>query len=319
MCEERVIMPLFLSNSANLNANELAIKFHHLELIEEERCRQATKNPNDPFSMSIAINRTSMNYNRYSDILPFNYNRIKLLQQRPNKTDYINASYIEAPNNVRRYIATQGPLNETIEDFWLMIWEQNTNIIVMLTNQIERGEIKCETYWPEKIGYYMIFKDLGLKVTLESEILDSKATCYIRTLKLEKLEEGRNIIMGCRQVTHLQTIAWPDHGVPDSPDPINNLILKKNECMQHHIILNNGNIGPVVVHCSAGCGRTGTFCTVDSTLALLPNLQQSDSTDLIFSVVQHFRQHRISMVQTFAQYQFCYLAVLSKLVTDWEY
>src|SRR6266536_1571888 len=118
MSEERVIMPLFLSNSASLNEKTLAIKFQLLNQTEEERYRQATNNPNDPFSMSIAINSLPMNYNRCRDILPFNYNRVKLLQQRPNKTDYINASHIETPNNVRRYIATQGPLNETIEDFW---------------------------------------------------------------------------------------------------------------------------------------------------------------------------------------------------------
>ncbi|CAI2184569.1 6266_t:CDS:1 [Funneliformis geosporum] len=313
MSEERVIMPLFLSNSANMNSNTLENKFHHLDQIEKERCHQAIKNSNDPFSMSIAINRTSMNYNRYSNIIPFNYNRIRLLQQRPNKTDYINASYIEAPNNVRKYIVTQGPLKETIDDFWLMIWEQNTRIIVMLTNQIEKEEIKCETYWPKETGYHEMFKDIGLKITLESEILDSKASCYVRILKLEKLRE-KNMIKESRQITQLQTIAWPDHGVPDSPDPINNLIIKTNEYMQH----DNRNIGPIVVHCSAGCGRTGTFCTVDSTLALLPGLQQNDSTDLIYNVVQHFRQQRISMVQNLAQYQFCYLAVLSKLVSDCE-
>jgi protein tyrosine phosphatase len=313
MCEERVIMPLFLSNSSNFSANALGIKFHLLNQTDEERCRQATDNPNDPFSTSVAMNGISMNYNRYINILPFNYNRVKLLQQRPNKTDYINASHIEAPNNIRRYIATQGPLNETIEDFWLMVWEQNTNIIVMLTKQIDKGEIKCETYWPERVGSHMIFKDIGLKITLESEILDAKSTYYVRTLKLEK--EG-GLTTECRQVTQLQSIAWPDHGLPDSPDPINNLIVKKNEFVQHYTFLNNGNIGPIVVHCSAGCGRTGTFCTVDSTLALLPNLQQNDPTDLILGIIQHFRQQRISMVETFAQFQFCYLAVLSKLVND---
>jgi len=313
MCEERVIMPLFLSNSANLNANALTIKFHFLNQTDEERSHQAIDNPNNPFSVSVANSDTSMNYNRYVNILPFNHNRVKLLQQRPNKTDYINASHIEAPNNVRRYIATQGPLSKTIEDFWLMIWEQNINIIVMLAKQIEKGETKCETYWPEKAGCSLIFRDIELKITLESEILDAKSSCYVRTLKLEKLEGS---IAKCREITQLQTIAWPDHGLPDSPDSIINLITKKNECLQHYTLLNNGNIGPVVVHCSAGCGRTGTFCTVDSTLTLLPNLQQNDPTDLILSVVQHFRQQRIAMVETFAQFQFCYLVVLSKLVND---
>jgi protein tyrosine phosphatase len=309
----RVILPQFLSNSANLKEEILTVKFQLLNQNEVVRCRQGTNNPNDPFNMSVAIDSLSTNYNRYRDILPFNYNRVKLLQQRPNKTDYINASHIEAPNNVRRYIATQGPLNKTIEDFWLMIWEQNTNVIVMLTRQIERGQIKCETYWPESVGCCMIIKDIGLKITLESEILDEKITCYIRTLKLEKIE-GLNT--GYRQITQLQTLAWPDHGLPNSPDPIINLIMKKNEYVQHYARLNNENIGPTVIHCSAGCGRTGTFCTVDSTLALLPNLQQSDSTDLILNVIQHFRQQRISMVESFAQFQFCYLAVLSKLVND---
>jgi len=204
-------------------------------------------------------------------------------------------------------------LNETIEDFWLMIWEQNTNVIVMLAKQIEKDEIKCETYWPESVGYYVIFKDIGLRITLESEILDEKTTCYIRTLKLEKVE---GLTTESRQIIQLQTLAWPDHGLPNSPDPIINLIIKKNEFVEHYNRLNNGNIGPVVVHCSAGCGRTGTFCTVDSTLSLLQNLQQNDPTDLIFKVVQHFRQQRIAMVETFAQFQFCYYAVLSKLVND---
>ncbi|RGB36053.1 protein-tyrosine phosphatase-like protein [Rhizophagus diaphanus] len=309
----RVILPQFLSNSENLNEKTLTVKFQLLNQNEVARCRQAANNPNDPFSMSVAFDSSSMDYNRYSDILPFNHNRVKLLQQRPYKTDYINASYIEAPNNVRRYIATQGPLNKTIEDFWLMIWERNTNVIVMLTKQIEDGKIKCETYWPESVGYYVIIKDIGLKITLESEILDQRIDCYIRTLKLEKIG-GLNTEY--RQITQLQSLAWPDHGLPNSPEPIINLIMKKNEYIQYYTCLNNGNIGPTVIHCSAGCGRTGTFCTVDSTLALLPDLQQSDPTDLIFSVIQHLRQQRIAMVESFAQFQFCYLAVLSKLVND---
>ncbi|GES89353.1 tyrosine-protein phosphatase non-receptor type 1 [Rhizophagus clarus] len=291
----------------------LTVKYQLLNQTEVVRCRQATNNPNDPFNMSVATDSLSMNYNRYRDILPFNYNRVKLFQQRPNKTDYINASHIEAPNNVRKYIATQGPLSKTIEDFWLMIWEQNTTVIVMLTKQIERGETKCETYWPESVEHYVIIKDIGLKITLESEIFDEKMNCYIRTLNLEKIG-GLNT--ECRQITQLQTLAWPDHGLPNSPDSIINLIMKKDEYVQHYTHLNNGYIGPTVIHCSAGCGRTGTFCTVDTTLALLPNLQQSDPTDLIFNVIQHFRQQRIAMVESLAQFQFCYLAVLSKLVND---
>lgn len=306
-------IPLFLSDAQNLEQETLSNKFTKLNQAEIERINHYNES-SSPFSAKTAISKISMKFNRYSDIIPFDRNRIKLHSKRSsNNTDYINASYIEAPNNVRRYIATQGPLNKTIEDFWLMIWERNTNVIVMLTKQIEDGKIKCETYWPESVGYYVIIKDIGLKITLESEILDQRIDCYIRTLKLEKIG-GLNTEY--RQITQLQSLAWPDHGLPNSPEPIINLIMKKNEYIQYYTCLNNGNIGPTVIHCSAGCGRTGTFCTVDSTLALLPDLQQSDPTDLIFNVIQHLRQQRISMVESFAQFQFCYLAVLSKLVND---
>ncbi|CAG8736595.1 1385_t:CDS:1 [Racocetra fulgida] len=309
-------IPLFLSDAQNLDQATLSAKFRLISIAELERCRRANE-PTDRFSMTEALTNASMECNRYTDIVPFNYNRVKLIKQRPNKTDYINASYVEAPGKVRRYIATQGPLDNTIDDFWLMVWEQYSTVIVMLTREQEKGRNKCSKYWPDEGNLPMVFPDIGLKIGLESEELDPNATCVVRTFRVEKFEDAH--VIEVRQITQLHFIGWPDQGVPDSPDNVLNLVVKTNEIQRRYIDdanLQQTKIGPVVVHCSAGCGRTGTFCTVDSTLALLPEFQPDDKSDLIYNLVGHFREQRRTMVQTLGQFQYCYLAVLSKLVTN---
>ncbi|CAG8669087.1 5089_t:CDS:1 [Acaulospora colombiana] len=311
-------IPSFLSDAHNLDHTTLSSKFHTIEIEEVERCRRANDAKNE-FSVSVALRDDSMKFNRYSDILPFNYNRVKLIKRRPNKTDYINASYIEGPDKITQYIATQGPTEKTIDDFWLMVWEQNSYVIVMLTKEQEKGYTKCVKYWPEEVKQSMLFGDTCLRIELESEELVPNATCVVRTIKIEKLENSQ--VIELRKITQLHFVGWPDHGVPDSPDTILNLVNKTNEIQRQYIvdIVNSqvppGKVGPIIVHCSAGCGRTGTFCTVDTALAMLPNFKD-DNTDLISSLVGHFRTQRRTMVQTLTQFQYCYLAVLSKLVTN---
>ncbi|KAG9297359.1 hypothetical protein G9A89_009443 [Geosiphon pyriformis] len=329
-------IPRFLSDLQVSDPKALIFKFRNLTNEELER-RKSQNDSQDKFSVSVAASRSADDFNRYCDILPFNYNRVKLCAKRSHKNDYINASYIEAPGKVRKYIATQGPLDETIDDFWLMIWEQNTAVVVMLTKEEEKGAKKCSKYWPLNKDLPIEYPETGIKVTLESEELDSNTVCIIRTIRLTKTSPVtttfiRDPTMNIdnqnsqapsspenRTIKQLQFIGWPDHGVPDSPDMILQLIRKTNELQQLSINrddLGNGNeIGPVVVHCSAGCGRTGAFCTVDSALALLPNIQD-DSNDLIYHLVRHFREQRTTMVQTLGQFQYCYLAVLHKLVTE---
>ncbi|CAG8788007.1 15458_t:CDS:1, partial [Acaulospora morrowiae] len=200
-----------------------------------------------------------------------------------------------------------------------MVWEQNSYVVVMLTKEQEKGYIKCTKYWPEEVKDSVLFENICLRIELESEELVPNATCVVRTIRMEKLEDSR--VIKTRRITQLHFVGWPDHGVPDSPDTILNLVNKANEVQQQYIAnvansqVPHGKVGPIIVHCSAGCGRTGTFCTVDTALAMLPNFKD-DKTDLINFLVGYFRTQRRTMVQTLTQFQYCYLAVLSKLVTN---
>jgi protein tyrosine phosphatase len=321
-------IPIFLSEAQNLEHGTLSTKFQTLAQAELERISHFN-DQSSPFSTLTASSKISMKFNRYSDIIPYDRNRVKLFSKRAgNNTDYINASYIEAPQKIRRYIATQGPLENTFEDFWCMVWEQRCFVIVMLTKEHEKGRVKCARYWPDLNGNPFIFQELGLKVEMESEQLEPNSSSLIRTFRLEKFNSQGNVTsisqggvndIEIRKITQLHFVGWPDHGVPDSPEIILNLIKKTNEFQQRYQdeILNEGNgeIGPPIIHCSAGCGRTGTFCTIDSCLAMLP-LPDDDGTDLIEHLVNFFREQRRTMVQTLGQFQYCYLAVLSKLVIN---
>nr|CAG8499316.1 12543_t:CDS:2 [Entrophospora candida] len=247
-----VVIPPFLSDAQNLDEATLTNKFKQLHMNDQERQRKAEDQVNK-YSMSVALDPNVSKYNRYSNVLPFNYNRVKLIRKRPGRTDdYINASYIRAPYDVKKYIVTQGPMKNTLEDFWLMIWEQNSKVIVMLTKEQEKNIIKCDKYWPD-LGSPVIYKNSGLKVELEKEDLDPSTTCVIRTIRIEKID---------------------DYFYSDI-DLLNNNI-------------NSYSVNSVVLHCSAGCGRT--------------------------DLVGYFREQRVIMVQTLGQFQYCYLAVLSNLV-----
>jgi len=322
-------IPIFLSDAQNLEQDTLSNKFHKLVQAELERISHYNES-SSPFSTKTAISKISMKFNRYSDIIPYDRNRIKLHSKRSgNNTDYINASYIEAPQKVRKYIATQGPLENTTEDFWCMVWEQHSHVIVMLTKEHEKGRTKCSKYWPDLNGNPLNFQELGLKVEMESEELEPSSSSLIRTFRLEKVNSQGSVISSSqggvsqlgdnveiRKVTQLHFVGWPDHGVPDSPEIILNLIKKTNEFQQHYQSeFLNGEIGPPIIHCSAGCGRTGTFCTIDSCMSMLPT-PNDDGTDLIEYIVNYFREQRRTMVQTLGQFQYCYLAVLSKLVIN---
>ncbi|CAI2187381.1 11565_t:CDS:1 [Funneliformis geosporum] len=327
-------IPIFLSEAQNLEEKALSTKFRQINEAEMERIRLCNDTTSS-FSTVTANSKTSMKFNRYSDIIPFDRNRVKLHTKRnENKTDYINASYIEAPQKIRKYIATQGPLEKTIEDFWCMIWEQRSHVIVMLSKEHEKGKIKCSKYWPETNSMPFFYPESGLKVEIESEELEPNFSSLIRTFRLELNSQGGGEMINSqgdgssppqsgdnievRKVTQLYFVGWPDHGVPDSPDIILNLIKKTNQFQQQYQ-QESGNdveIGPAVIHCSAGCGRTGTFCTIDACLAMLPQFPSDDSTDLIEYLVNFFREQRRTMVQTLGQFQYCYLAVLSKLVMN---
>ncbi|CAG8578867.1 6525_t:CDS:1 [Paraglomus occultum] len=309
-------IPRFLIDVQNADPQLLQKKFRKLESEESERSKQANDTASR-FSLTIANSKAAGPYNRYMDIMPYNQTRVKLLS---GKTDYINASYLDAPGKIRRYIAAQGPLSKTIDDFWLMIWEQNCGVVVMLTQEREKNMPKCARYWPEK-DKSLNFDDIGMTVTLESEGLDPSISSIVRSITLTRKEDDNNEqSLKTRRVTQLHFMGWADHGVPDSPDALLQLISKTNELQQLHADENNARtqpdaVGPVVVHCSAGVGRTGTFCTVDSAMALLP-IMDDDSMDLVFHIIGFFREQRMRMVQTLRQYQFCYMTLLRKFMLD---
>lgn len=225
--------------------------------------------------------------NRYSDILPYDFSRVKLeiIDNDPN-TDYINASFIKGYSGEDEYIACQGPKEDTTYDFWRMIDQYEVNIIVMLTQLVEKGKVKCHQYYPvirETFGY----ENITIRCTSE---LDFR-TYTQRTLILQKENNKRNI-------THFHFKDWPDHDVPEDFDSMINFcqILRRNM---------TANKGFVVIHCSAGIGRTGTLIAID---ILLQHLRDNRKLD-VFGTVYRLRHNRINMVQRESQYAFIYNCV----------
>lgn len=232
--------------------------------------------------------------NRYRDVSPFDHSRI-CLQLGTN--DYINASLIPAEEAQRNYILTQGPLPNTCGHFWEMVWEQRSRGVVMLNRVIEKGSIKCAQYWPHREERDVIFKDTNFKLTFVSE--DIKSYYTVRQLELENLSTQET-----REILHFHYTTWPDFGVPESPASFLNFLFKVREsgCL-------NSDQGPVVVHCSAGIGRSGTFCLVDTCL-LLMSIRKDPSSVRIRDVLMEMRRYRMGLIQTADQLRFSYLAVI---------
>ncbi|XP_053173700.1 tyrosine-protein phosphatase non-receptor type 1-like [Scomber japonicus] len=232
--------------------------------------------------------------NRYRDVSPFDHSRI-CLQLGGN--DYINASLITVEEAQRNYILTQGPLPSTCGHFWEMVWEQRTHGVVMLNRVIEKGSVKCAQYWPQKEEKDAVFEDTNFKLTFVSE--DIKSYYTVRQLELENLSTQET-----REILHFHYTTWPDFGVPESPASFLNFLIKVREsgCL-------NSDQGPVVVHCSAGIGRSGTFCLVDTCL-LLMSMRKDPSSVRIRDVLLEMRRYRMGLIQTADQLRFSYLAVI---------
>ncbi|XP_046895807.1 tyrosine-protein phosphatase non-receptor type 1-like [Hypomesus transpacificus] len=232
--------------------------------------------------------------NRYRDVSPFDHSRIRL---QLGMNDYINASLISVEEAQRSYILTQGPLPNTCGHFWEMVWEQRTRGVVMLNRVIEKGSVKCAQYWPPREEKEAIFDDTHFKLTLVSE--DIKSYYTVRQLELENM-----LTQETREILHFHYTTWPDFGVPESPASFLNFLFKVREsgCL-------NSDQGPVVVHCSAGIGRSGTFCLVDTCL-LLMSIRKDPSTVRIRDILLEMRRYRMGLIQTADQLRFSYLAVI---------
>uniref|UniRef100_A0A8W8J4S9 protein-tyrosine-phosphatase n=1 Tax=Magallana gigas TaxID=29159 RepID=A0A8W8J4S9_MAGGI len=231
----------------------------------------------------VQVNRIK---NRYTNILSYDHSRVKLLPTEDDEgSDYINANYMPGYSSPREYIATQGPLPFTRDDFWRMVWEQNVSIIVMLTQLVERGRRKCDIYWPETAREPVYYGDLVVELESESTLPD-----YVLRVMSIKLGDTRKTV---KQFAYL---AWPDMGIPETSEAM----LKFAKEVRSHLPPPATSKGPMVVHCSAGVGRTGTFIAVDY---LMQHVRTSDVID-IYSYVMKMRNNRPNMVQTEDQYVF---------------
>uniref|UniRef100_A0A669PEQ9 protein-tyrosine-phosphatase n=1 Tax=Phasianus colchicus TaxID=9054 RepID=A0A669PEQ9_PHACC len=228
-------------------------------------------------TMSCARLPQNISKNRYRDISPYDATRVILKSNE----DYINANYInmEIPSStiINQYIACQGPLPNTCPDFWQMTWEQGSSMVVMLTTQVERGRVKCHQYWPEPSGSSSYG---NFQITCHSE--EGNPAYVFREMTLTNLEKEES-----RQLTQIQYIAWPDHGVPDdSSDFLDFVCLVRKK--------RAGREEPVVVHCSAGIGRTGVLITMETAMCLIECNQPVYPLD----IVRTMRDQRAMMIQT---------------------
>ncbi|XP_008282979.1 receptor-type tyrosine-protein phosphatase C, partial [Stegastes partitus] len=230
--------------------------------------------------------------NRYVDILPYDYNRVQLSTGNGEAgCDYINASFIDGYKESKKYIAAQGPKDETVADFWRMIWEQQSSIIVMVTRCEEGNRVKCAQYWPSIDRQTEIFEEFVVKLNSEDHCPDYT----IRRLSLMNKRDKNSE----REVTHIQFMSWPDHGVPGEP----HLLLKLRRRVN---AFKNFFSGPIVVHCSAGVGRTGTYIGID---AMMEGLEAEGRVD-IYGYLVRLRRQRCLMVQVEAQYILIHQALL---------
>ncbi|KAK7485114.1 hypothetical protein BaRGS_00023654 [Batillaria attramentaria] len=233
-------------------------------------------------------NRSKNRFN--SSILPYDATRVVLHgNSGPDSNDYINASYVRGFSN-KTYIAAQGPKTNSVGDFWRMVWQEKITHIVMLTNLKEAGKNKCVEYWPRKGKHckYSSVDVTGLEV-------EQRADCVIRTFDVKRSGGGPS-----RHVTQYHYVTWPDHSVPTATALVD---FWRTVTTSHR---NQQSPSPLLVHCSAGVGRTGTFISLD---IAMDGAQKQSEID-IFAIVQRMREDRVNMVQTKSQYRFVHEAIL---------
>ncbi|XP_075139466.1 uncharacterized protein LOC142214420 [Leptodactylus fuscus] len=224
--------------------------------------------------------------NRYTNVLPYDFSRVELSTRGGDPTqDYINANYIPGYSFKREFIAAQGPLPKTVSDFWRMVWDKDVKAIVMLTKCIELGKVKCEEYWPKRSP--KTYGNFSVSMTDENILPDWTTRDF--TIVNVKTKQSK-------QVRHFHFTAWPDHGVPKTTSDL----IRFRNLVREYTTSCYSLDSPILVHCSAGVGRTGTFIALDR---IIKQIELEDRID-VYSIVSDIRQHRVLMVQTESQYIF---------------
>ncbi|KAL2698737.1 hypothetical protein AAEP93_010125 [Penicillium crustosum] len=365
---KRQQLPSWLRSAADTKdqGKIVSSKFLALEKTELERMKQALtyEGPSADTNGSPKKYRVAGiekgTKNRYNDIYPFDHSRVRLEGIPSGACDYVNANHISAELTNRKYIATQAPVPDTFNDFWRVVWEQDVRLLVSLTAEVERGQVKCHRYWESgKYGPFEVKAYSEKHIYIESEAGPTDPTVGSPKASTERPDgTNENPVITVRNfsichtsfpfeplrdITQLQYPYWPDFGTTSQPTHLLHLIEQCNKVIR---ATSNPSFSsqqaepkgqrPVLVHCSAGCGRTGTFCTVDSVLDMLKRqraqaasgggLYQNPSgssewmgdfnLDLIAKTVEDFRRQRPSMVQNLSQYALCYESVLEWLASE---
>jgi protein-tyrosine phosphatase len=383
MAEE---LPKWLREACNSrdNGKSVSEKFLRIEKREQKRMQEALSErvvygtPAAGAESAKAVQIAGIekgSKNRYNSIWPYEHSRVKLRDVADGGCDYINANHIQPPWSNKRYIATQGPLPATFNDFWNVVWQEDVRVIVMLTAEQEGGQLKAHNYWSGKqYGHLQLNflsehraslepskihrrrdrpslgqrrstnppKAAGFGKAADSPPESEQPYVIVRNFTLSNAAEP---FQRMREVTQLQYSSWPDFGAPAHPAHLLGLIEQCDSVVRQ---VNGGqpsrpdppNGRPVLVHCSAGCGRTGTFCTVDSVIDMLKRQRQAhnarqgmaadpldnsgdsswlnrDDYDLIEKTVEDFRVQRLSMVQSLRQFVLCYESILEWLVEQY--
>ncbi|XP_078286529.1 receptor-type tyrosine-protein phosphatase H-like isoform X3 [Rhinoraja longicauda] len=260
---------------------------------EEYQCLANLKTDQSKEAFELADNKAK---NRYTNIFPYDATRVKLARQPDrSSSEYINASYMPGYRLNKAFIAAQGPLPNTVVDFWRMVWEQKSKVIVMLTNCVElnRFQVKCEHYWPKDLAT-CLYGDLAVNIVSE-EILPEWT---VRKFNVKKTRYSE-----ARTVTQFHFTSWPDHGVPKTTEKL----LQFQRLVRDH--LNKNRDGLPVVHSSAGVGRTGTLIALDY---VLQRMEKEAVVD-VYGIVHNMRMNRPCMVQTEKQYIFLHQCILDKI------
>ncbi|PVU84590.1 hypothetical protein BB559_007546 [Furculomyces boomerangus] len=297
--------------------------FSKIEQSENNRLKEIQEIKNNNSNMiadfSFDSGHSRIAHNRYPNILPYDHSRV-IIGSGGSENDYINASHVGLPGGPQ-YIVSQGPMKTTVNDFWQMIWEKEIGVIVMLGELIENGREKCYQYWPKTFGIWKRCRINGktenggepiISIRMEAGADDCNFPGITVRLFRVRLSINGVVTEKARLITQVHYWNWSDHSVPSNIQCFLRTI-KLATCAMGNVTFNTSSIQSILVHCSAGCGRSGVFCAIDTALKLKKgnNPVIVEDYDPMYSIVSAMRRQRMGIVQSLEQFMFCYKALLS--------